>query len=70
MGRKKPTTPSFPEMNTLFEGMQELLTDEDGNPLTPQHPQYKKVTGLIEHITKTMEIQNQKNSVDTPEGQA
>jgi len=48
MGRKKSENEFFPEMNEILEGMQELMCDEDGNPLSPDHPQYKKFTGLMD----------------------
>ncbi len=50
MGRKNDDGEFFPEMNEILEGMQELMCDEDGKPLSPDHPQYKKFTGLMENI--------------------
>ena len=38
MGRKKSNEEFFPEMSEILEGMQELMRDEDGNPLSPDHP--------------------------------
>ncbi|MDR4482816.1 MAG: hypothetical protein R3B95_06180 [Nitrospirales bacterium] len=50
MGRKKKDDELSPEMATILEGMQELMCDEDGKPLSPDHPQYQKLTGLLENI--------------------
>ena len=59
MGQKKSPKASEPElpleMSALFEGMQDLLVDEYGNPLPPDHPQYKKFTALVEHMTEVLE---------------
>ena len=43
-------------------GMQELMCDEDGNPLAPDHPQYKKFTGLMENIAERAQKKNQENT--------
>jgi len=59
MGRKKTEGEFFPEMNEILEGMQELMRDEDGNPLSPDHPQYKKFTGLMENIADRTQRKNQ-----------
>ncbi len=59
MGRKKSDGEFFPEMSEILEGMQELMCDEDGNPLSPDHPQYKKFAGLMENIAARAERQNQ-----------
>jgi len=61
MGRKKTEGEFFPEMNEILEGMQELMRDEDGNPLSPDHPQYKKFTGLMENIADRAQRKNQGN---------
>jgi len=63
MGRKKTDGEFFPEMNEILEGMQELMCDEDGNPMSPDHPQYKKFTGLMENIA---ERAKKKNQTDPP----
>ncbi len=71
MGRKKSESEFFPEMSEILEGMQELMCDEDGNPLTPDHPQYKKFTGLIENIAERAQRQNQEGpSTSGPQGTA
>lgn len=62
MGRKKSDGELLPEMKEILEGMQELMCDEDGNPLTPDHPQYKKFTGLMENIAERSQKKNQENS--------
>ena len=61
MGRKKSNEEFFPEMNEILEGMQELMCDENGNPLTPDHPQYKKFTGLMENIAERAQKKNPEN---------
>ncbi len=63
MGRKKSEAQFFPEMNEILEGMQELMCDEDGKPLSPDHPQYKKFTGLMENIAARAQ---RKESGDPP----
>ena len=71
MGKKKSDGEFFPEMSEILEGMQELMCDEDGNPLTPDHPQYKKFTGLIENIAERAQRQNQGDpSTSGPHGTA
>ena len=50
MGKKKLPKVSFPELEAMLEDMQELLTDEYGNPLPPNHPQVKKLQGLAEQL--------------------
>ena len=57
-------------MNEIFEGMQDLLTDENGKPLTPDHPQYKKLTGLMELMANNMNKEDSGNSQDEPNGNA
>ncbi len=61
MGRKKSDEEFFPEMSEILEGMQELMCDEDGNPLSPDHPQYKKFTGLMENIAERAQRKEQGN---------
>jgi len=71
MGRKKSENEFFPEMNEILEGMQELMCDEDGNPLSPDHPQYKKFTGLMENIAERAKKKNQADpSISEPHGTA
>ena len=70
MGKKKQPSSPFPEMNEIFEGMQDLLTDENGKPLTPDHPQYKKLTGLMELMAQNMETQNSEDSTTDLKGNA
>ncbi|MDA0738947.1 MAG: hypothetical protein O2999_13560 [Nitrospirae bacterium] len=55
MSKKKAPKVSFPEMEAMLEGMQELLTDEHGNPLPPDHPQVLKLKNLAEQIGKNMD---------------
>jgi len=62
MGEKK--FQPIPEVERLFEGMGELLTDEEGNPLSPDHPQYQTMAGLLQHMAQAMDHQNQKSSPD------
>lgn len=72
MGRKKKDEEEFfPEMNELLEGMQELMCDEDGNPLSPDHPQYQKFSGLMENIAARAQKRNQQDPpVSGPQGSA
>ena len=71
MGRKKKEAEFFPEMTEILEGMQELMCDEDGKPLTPDHPQYKKFTGLMENIANRAQLNNQRDaSTSGPQGTA
>jgi hypothetical protein len=62
MGRNKSDGEFLPEMKEILEGMQELMCDEDGNPLTPDHPQYKKFTGLMENIAERAQKKNPENT--------
>ncbi len=55
MSKKKNPKVSFPEIEAMLEGMQELLTDEGGNPLPADHPQVLKLKNLAEQIGKNME---------------
>ncbi len=55
MGKKKTQKVSFPKMEAMLEGMQELLTDEHGNPLPSDHPQVLKLKNLAQHIGNSME---------------
>lgn len=70
MGKKKQPVSPFPEMNAIFEGMQDLLTDENGKPLTPDHPQYHKLTGLVKLMADTMETQDPEDSTNASQGHA
>jgi len=70
MGKKKQDQLPFPEMNEIFEGMQDLLTDENGNTLTPDHPQYKKLTGLMQLMAENVEGQPPEDPLNDPKGQA
>ena len=55
MGKKKVPKAYIPEMDAMLEGMQELLKDEHGNPLPPDHPQVLKLQRLVEQLSKNME---------------
>ena len=70
MGKKKKEQLPFPEMNEIFEGMQDLLTDENGDPLTPDHPQYKKLTGLMNLMAENMGGQSPEDPQNEPKGHA
>ncbi|HBP87894.1 MAG: hypothetical protein KC592_06485 [Nitrospira sp.] len=62
MGRKKnPDNEIFPEMAAMLEGMQELMCDENGKPLSPDHPQYQKMAGLIENIANRARKRDQQD---------
>lgn len=70
MGRKKKDEELFPEMAAMLEGMQELMCDEDGKPLTPDHPQYQKFTGLMENIANRVQKRNQQDANTGQQGTA
>ena len=55
MGKKKIPKVYVPEMDAMLEGMQELLTDEHGNPLPSDHPQVLKLQRLVEQLGKNIE---------------
>ena len=50
MGKKKLPKVSFPELEAMLKDMEELLVDEYGNPLPPDHPQVKKLQSLAEQL--------------------
>ena len=50
MGKKKLPKVSFPELEAMLKDMEELLTDEYGNPLPPDHPQVKKLQLLAAQL--------------------
>ena len=50
MSKKKLPKVSFPELEAMLKDMEELLTDEDGNPLPPDHPQVKKLQLLATQL--------------------
>ena len=70
MGKKKKEGELFPEMEALMEGMQELMCDEDGKPLSPDHPQYKKFAGLLENIADRVARKNKEGSPPGHQGTA
>ena len=70
MGKKKQEGQLFPEMEALLEGMQELMCDEDGKPLSPDHPQYKKFAGLLENIAERAVQKDKPSSSSGPRGTA
>ncbi len=70
MGKFKQPQGPLPEMDALFEGMQDLLTDEDGNPLPPDHPHYKKVENLAQLVKEFQEKSESSSSPDSPQGNA
>ena len=50
MGKKKLPKVSLPEMEAMLAGMQDLLTDEYGNPLPPDHPHMKTLQQLAQQL--------------------
>ncbi len=54
MGKKRLPKVSFPELEAMLKDMKELLTDEYGNPLPPDHPQVKKLQRLAEQMESGM----------------
>lgn len=70
MAKKKPHHSPFPEMDAIFEGMQDLLSDEEGKPLTPDHPHYHKLTGLMKLMAENMDKTTPGESSTEPQGTA
>jgi hypothetical protein len=70
MSPKKDDNEIFPEMTAMLEGMQELMCDEDGKPLSPDHPEYKRLTGLMENIANRVQKRNQQGSSSGQQGTA
>ncbi len=70
MGKKKTPNISIPEMDVMLEGMKELLTDEYGNPLPPDHPQVKKFQSLVERIGDNMDSRHEHEDEDSLSGHA
>ena len=50
MSKKKLPKVSIPELEAMLKDMEELLTDEYGNPLPPDHPQVKKLQLLAAQL--------------------
>ncbi len=50
MSKKKLPKVSFPELEAMLKDMEELLTDEYGNPLPSDHPQVKKLQLLAAQL--------------------
>ena len=67
MGKKKEPKIHIPEIDAMLEGMQELLTDENGKPLPPDHPQVLKLQKLAEQLGSNLE---DGEATDTPQGHA
>ncbi len=70
MARKKPNKSPLPEVETLLEGMQDLLTDEYGNPLPPQHPHVQKLSNLLQRINATHGEAGDSEFPESPQGTA
>ena len=70
MSKKSKTGSPFPEMDDLLAGMEDLLRDENGNPLTPDHPQYQKLSTMMENMVKTINSENVNTQLEGPQGQA
>lgn len=70
MGRNKPPKNPFPEMETLLEGMQDLLRDEQGNPLPSDHPYCQKVANLMQQINEQTADTGDTDVPSGPEGHA
>ena len=70
MGKKSKLNSPFPEMSDLVAGMEDLMRDENGNPLTPDHPQYQKLATLMESMVNSINTDDEKSSFDGPTGQA
>lgn len=50
MSKKKLPKVAIPELEAMLKDMEELLTDEYGNPLPPDHPQVKKLQLLAAQL--------------------
>ena len=50
MSKKKLPKVAIPELEAMLKDMEDLLTDEYGNPLTPDHPQVKKLQLLAAQL--------------------
>ena len=70
MAKRKLPKVSFPEMDSLLEGMQDLLVDEYGNPLPADHPQVKRVATFMEQMTASMANENTTSPPGQPHGHA
>lgn len=70
MSKKKPPKVSIPEMSELFEGMQDLLCDEYGNPLPEDSPQYKKVKNFLKQLEQADQTGDNTFPSKGPEGHA
>ncbi len=70
MGKKSKSGSPFPEMDGLLAGMEDLLRDENGDALTPDHPQYQKLTTLMGNMVNSINNENAENQTDGPQGQA
>ncbi len=70
MSKKSKIDSPFPEMSDLLKGMEDLMRDENGNALTPDHQQYQKLSSLLEHMSKSLEAEEADNQFKGPQGQA
>ncbi len=70
MSKKSKTGSPFPEMDGLLAGMEDLLRDENGNALTPDHPQYQKFSTLMGNMVNSLNAEEDKNRTEGPQGQA
>ncbi len=70
MGKKSKSDSPFPEMDDILAGMEDLMRDEHGNPLTPDHPQYQKLATIMENMVNTVNSENAEQSLEGPQGQA
>ncbi len=67
--KNKPNSP-FPEMDGLLAGMEDLLRDENGNALTPDHPEYQKISTLMGNMVNSLNSEENKNQTEGPQGHA
>lgn len=68
MAKKKLNKSPLPEVETLLGGMEDLLTDEYGNPLPPEHPNVKKLSNLVKRINAA--ATGETDFPDSPRGTA
>ena len=50
MSKKKLPKVAISELEAMLKDMEDLLTDEYGNPLLPDHPQVKKLQLLAAQL--------------------
>ena len=70
MAKQKPPILKITEMEALLQGMDDLLRDEYGNPLPPNHPQYLKLTQKLNQLNANIENLEDFPDSGSPRGNA